>query len=341
MVFASMFGGLAIVFWVALAGYVVWGVVKSTRRPLERKKTLSIPVTAVLATLAVVASTLGASVIVIDAGEVGVVFNAFTGTQEAPLMPGMHIVAPYINTVYRYSTLEQVYTMSKLVEEGQVQGDDSLWSPTKEGLQVGVDSSTRYAVNPNKAPMLHNTLRNTYSEVLVRPAIRSIVRLYVSQNTVTDVYGPKRGEIQHAIEEALRERFEPSGLILLSFDIRNVNFTDEYAKSIEQKQIAQQQAERMQYVLQQESQEAERKKVEAEGVKQAAITKAQGDAESLRLISEALARNPSLMTYRYIEKLAPNINAMILPAGNPFILDLSQVKAAQASEPAPSPSPAP
>ncbi len=326
MVFAGMLGGLALLFWIALGGYLAWGVVRSTQLPLGKKKTISVPLALLLLALAVTASTLGASIVVIDAGEVGVVFNAFTGTQETPLMPGMHVVTPYINTIYRYNTMEQVYTMSKTAAEGQLKGDDSLWSPTAEGLQVGIDSSTRYAVNPLKAALVHNTLRNTYNDVLVRPAIRSIVRLYVSQNNVTDVYGPKRREIQAEIEKALRERFEAAGFILLSFDIRNVNFTDEYSKSIEQKQIAQQQAEQMQFVLQKEKQEAERKQVEAEGIKQAAIIKAQGEAESLRLVSQALSENPNLLTYRYIDKLAPNIQAMILPSSNPFILDLNQLK---------------
>ena len=336
MVFASMLGVLAILFWVVLAGYLAWGVTRSVQQPLGKRKTISIPLALLLLAVAVTSSTVGASIVVIDAGQVGVVFSAFTGTQETPLMPGMRVVAPYINTVYRYSTMEQVYTMSKLAAEGQIQGDDSLWSPTKEGLQVGIDSSTRYAVDPRKAALVHNTVRNTYNEIMVRPAIRSIVRLYVSQNNVTDVYGPKRMDIQQAIEKALRERFERSGLLLLSFDIRNINFTEDYAKSIEQKQIAQQEAERMQFVLQRESQEAERKQVEAEGIKQAAILKAQGEAESLRLVSQALRENPHLLTYRYIDKLAPNINAMLLPSNSPFILDLSQL---QGLTPTPSTSP--
>ncbi len=326
MVVASFLGGVAVLCWIALGGYLVYGIARSTQLPMGKKKTISIPIALLLVLLAVTGTTLSQSIVVVDAGEVGVVFNAFTGTQETPLMPGMHVVAPYVNTVYRYSVMEQVYTMSKITAEGQVKGDDSLWSPTAEGLQVGIDSSTRYAVDPRKAPLVHNTLRNTYNDVLVRPGIRSIVRLYVSQNNVTDVYGPKRRQIQSEIESALRERFDAAGIILLSFDIRNVNFTDDYAKSIEAKQIAQQQAEQMQFVLQKEKQEAERKQVEAGGIKQAAIIKAQGEAESLRLVSQALSENPSLLTYRYIDKLAPNISAMLLPSNSPFILDLNQLK---------------
>ncbi|MGQ9681721.1 MAG: prohibitin family protein [Anaerolineae bacterium] len=329
MVVASMLGGLAVVLWLVLMAYLALGIVRSLNRPLGQKRTLSIPLSLLLLVLAVSASTLASSIVVVDAGEVGVVFNVFTGTQRTSLSPGMHVVAPYVNTVHRYSTMEQVYTMSIARDEGQIRGDDSLWSPTREGLQVGIDSSTRYAVNPVMAWYVHEKYRTGYNDILIRPSIRSIVRLYVSQNTVTDVYGPKRKEIQAEIESALRQRLEAEGFTLLSFDIRNVNFTEDYARAIEQKQIAQQQAEQMQFVLQKERLEAERKQVEAEGAKQAAIIRAQGEAESLRLVSQALSENPSLLTFRYIEKLAPNISVMLLPSDSPFLLDLQTLKGLQ------------
>ncbi len=325
MIIATLLSGLATLCWLALVGYMVWVVVERSRR---RDRKIRISVVAIILVLALLSSALASSIVVIDAGEVGVVFNAFSGTKDTPLYPGMHLIIPYVETVYRYTTQEQVYTMTK--EPGATQlaygamQDDSLWSPTREGLQVGIDSSTRYAIDPRQAPHVHNSFRNTYVEVLIRPTIRSIVRHYVSQNTVTDIYGPKRREIQTAIERDIRERFEKEGFLLLSFDIRNVNFTPDYAQSIEQKQIAQQQAEQMQYVLQREQQEAERKRVEAQGIKDAAITKAEGDAEALRLISNALAENPNLLTYRYIEKLSPNIRVMILPSGAPFIINPEQ-----------------
>jgi regulator of protease activity HflC (stomatin/prohibitin superfamily) len=239
-----------------------------------------------------------------------------------------------VETVYRYSTLEQVYTMSIMHGEGQIAGDDSLWSPTLEGLQVGIDSSTRYKVNPAQAPYIHNNLRD-YNNILVRPTIRSIVRLNVSRHTVTDVYGPKRAEIQANIEQALRQRFDSSGLLLLSFDIRNVNFTEEYARSIEQKQIAQQQAEQMQFVLEKQEKEAERMRVEAGGFKDAAVIRAEGEAEALKLVSEALSANPNLLTYRYIERIAPNLQVMMVPSNAPLILDMKDLGALNPATAAP------
>jgi regulator of protease activity HflC (stomatin/prohibitin superfamily) len=320
MIIAAALSGLATLLWLALVGYVVYVVVARARG--RRSTRISISIVLILLVAASAFSTLGAGVVVIDAGEVGVVFNPFVsgGVKQTPLYPGLHFI-------YRYSTLEQVYTMTKVPAEGEVAGDDSLWSPTSEGLQVGIDSSTRYKVNPAMAPYVHSNLRGDYKNIVVRPTIRSLVRLHVSQHRVTDIYGPMRREIQEAIEEDIRKVFEQEGLILLSFDIRNVNFTDEYARSIEQKQIAQQQAEQMQYVLQKEQQEAERKRVEAEGVKKAAIIKAEGEAEALRLISQALAENPHLLTYRYIEKIAPTVQTILLPSGTPFLLDLKGLTA--------------
>jgi regulator of protease activity HflC (stomatin/prohibitin superfamily) len=129
------------------------------------------------------------------------------------------------------------------------------------------------------------------------------------------------------------EQFAQQGLILDAFQLRNVTFTPEYAQSIEQKQIAQQQSEQAKLLVQKSQQEADqlRAKVKGEadavvlratGDSQAAVTRAQGDAEALRLIADALKTNPDLLTYTYIQKLAPNVGLIMLPAGgnNPFIL---------------------
>ena len=316
MFIASILSGLAVLLWLGLLAYVGFIVVQRSR---GNKSRISVSVAVVILIAAAVVSTLSTSVVVIDAGEAGVVFNIFTGTRPGSLGPGMHFVAPYINSVFRYTVREQVYTMVKNPDQGET---DTLWAPTIEGLQVGIDSSTRYRIDPVKADQVHNKLRDDYVKILIRPGIRSIVRHLVSQNTVTEIYGPKRAEIQQQVTEALRVRFEGSGFQLLSFDIRNVDFTEDYAHAIEQKQIAQQEAEQMRFLLEKEQRETERKEIEAEGVKKSAIIRAQGEAESLRLINEQIAGNENLLIYRYIDKLSPNIRVMMVPSDAPFILDL-------------------
>jgi len=318
MAIASLFGGLATLMWVAVVGYIIFVVVQRTRK---KDMKLSITTIAVLVVAALLLSTLSAGVVVIDAREVGVVFNDFRGLRETSLDPGLHIVTPFVDHVYRYSTVQQAYTMSSTLEEGETLGDDSLWSRTIDGQKVSIDATVFFEVDGAKASYVHEKWQDRYLNDFVRPAVRGVTRTSISKYRVEEVYSLKRDELQVAIEEELAAMFSEEGLAFKGFVIRNVNFTDEYASSVEQKQIAEQEAERMKFVVDREEQEAERKRVEAEGVKDAAIIQAEGEAEALRLISDALADNPDLLTYRYIEKLAPNISVLMLPSGSPFILD--------------------
>ena len=121
--------------------------------------------------------------------------------------------------------------------------------------------------------------------------------------------------------------------MLVDFVLRNIQFTDEYAASVEQKQIAEQLAQQAVFVVQQKQQEAEQARQTAKGQADAAVIVAQGnadariiqaqaEAEALKLIEEALKNNPDLLTYQYITKLSPNIDVMLLPSGSPFIFTL-------------------
>ncbi|MBC7243076.1 MAG: prohibitin family protein [Anaerolineae bacterium] len=318
MVFASLLGVLATVVWVAVIGYVVFVFAQRAR---GRPSKVSISITVVLVLLALLFSTLSAGVVVIDAREVGVVFNDIYGLRPYVLTPGLHIITPFIDHVYRYPTIRQSYTMSIAPQEGAQYGDDSLWSRTIDGQQVSIDATVFFEIDPGKAPLLHSKWQNRYLSDFVRPTVRGVTRAWISQYRVEEVYSLRREELRSTIKEELRKRFEEEGLILRGFLIRNVNFTDEYANAIEQKQIAEQEAQRMKYIVEKERLEAERKAVEAEGIKQAAIIKAQGEAEALRLINESLRQNRDLLLYRYIEKIAPNIQVLMLPSSSPFILD--------------------
>jgi regulator of protease activity HflC (stomatin/prohibitin superfamily) len=120
---------------------------------------------------------------------------------------------------------------------------------------------------------------------------------------------------------------------MIDFVLRNIQFSPEYAASVEQKQIAEQQAQQAAFVVQQRQQEAQQAREVAKGQADAAVTVAEGNAKSriiqaeaeakaLELIQKALQDNPELLTYQYITKLAPNIQAMLLPSNSPFIMNL-------------------
>ncbi len=255
-----------------------------------------------------------------------------TGYRGDALKPGLQFIFPFIERIERVSIAQSAYTMSRTSGEGQVKGDDSVTARTSDGQEVFVDATVQYQVDEDKVTVLYIKWQKRYQDDFVRPQARSIVYNIISQYKVEEVYSSKRLELQARIADELRTQFGKDGIRLTALLLRNVAFSPEYAKSVEDKQIAQQNAERAKFLVQSEEQEASRVRVKAQGEADAAITRAKGDAESqvlraraeaqsLSLVSEALKDNPSLLTFRYIEKLAPTIHTILLPSGQNFILD--------------------
>ena len=298
----------------------------------------------------------GSGLVFVQPQERGMVLSVLSGTGYRPeaLSPGAHFITPGFETVVRVPIGQQAYTMAKAASEGQVKGDDSVSARTSDGQEVFIDATVQYQVDELKVPELFIKWQDRYADNFVRPQSRSIIYNAVSQYKVEEVYSTKRAEIQKRVEEELRGVFERSGLKLTAFLLRNVTFSVEYAKSIEDKQIAQQSAERAKFLVQSEEQEAARIRVQAQGAGDAVVTRAKADgesqiirakaeAESLRQVSEALRSNPDLLTYRYIEKLAPTIQTIMLPSNQSLILDAKTLVSSQPlRQPAPvQPPPAP
>lgn len=278
--------------------------------------------------------------------EVAVVFQSIGGNPATnslwptPLGPGVHIIVPIINQPFIYSTERRTYTMSKTTNEGAKSGDDSIATRTQDGQQVYVDISVSYNIDAGKANLVHIRWKDRYQEDFVRPIVRGTVRDVVAGYGVDDVNGGKRAEIQTKIYETVAPKFADNGLALGDLTIRNITFSDEFVKAIEARKVAQQQAE-------QALQEAERQRTLAKGQADAAVTaakgeadaavaKAQGDAQAielraaadakaLALINEQISKNPALVQWRYIEKLAGNVSLVLLPSNSPFLFDLQSL----------------
>ena len=257
---------------------------------------------------------------------------AAPATVPPRLGPGLHWIVPYSENVMRYSISNQTYTMVAKTTEGKVQGDDSVSARTADGQLVYFDASVIYAANPDKVVKLHIQWQGRYEDEFVRPRARSLIYNRAAQFTVEQIYGSKRTELQQAIQDEISKDFEAQGLTLVQFLLRNISFSPEYAQAVEQKQIAQQNAERAKFLVQQQEQEAARVRVEAQGVRDAAITRAEGESKALQLVADALRNNPDLIQYTYVQKIAPNISVIVLPGGGgggggtaPYILDLKQL----------------
>ncbi|HSQ35529.1 MAG TPA: prohibitin family protein [Candidatus Binatia bacterium] len=238
--------------------------------------------------------------IVVDPGEKAVIFNKATGNLRVTPNEGFYFLVPLIEEPTVYDMRARTYTMSIAQLEGEIRGDDSLQALTADGQTVLVDISVRYHPDGDNLDKLHRRIGIDYVNKVLRPQVRSIVRMVVSEYPVLDVYSGKRQLIQIQIEKAMRESFQKSYIVCEEMLLRNIQFSREFQQAIENKQIAQQEAQRMKYVLEKQELEKKRKIIEAEG-----------DAESLRLKGKALADNPGLIQYEYVKLLAPNIQAIV------------------------------
>ncbi len=325
---------LGLALFAALTVYIAWVLIE--RRSLRPRK-VSITVVLVLLVGGVVAMSLGAGLVFIEPEERGIVISALSskGYRSGILTPGLHWIMPYAERVQRYSIAQRTYTMSGVLTEGEVQGDDAVRARTNDGQEVFMDASVIFSIDPEQVDKVHILWQDRFVNDLVRPQARGVIREQVSKFSVEQVYSTARDELHDEIETKLQEILTANGLLLRENDfiVRNIAFTPEYADAIERKQIAEQDAERGRFLVEQQKQEAERLREEAKGEKDAAITRAEGEAESakiraqgeaeaLRLVNEVLAQNPDLLQYKYIEKLGPNVEVMLLPANSPYLLDL-------------------
>ncbi len=239
-------------------------------------------------------------IVVVPAGHRYVVFNIFKGVLENELDEGIHIILPYLNTVSSYDARLQEYTMSSIRGEGRVNAPDSLWSPTKEGLQVGIDLTVWYKIDPQKVSVLHQEIGPAFESKIIRPSVRSTVRHHISKYAIMDVYSKKRKEIEDNIFNDLKEQLTVNNILVEGVKLRDVIFKDKFAASIEQKQVAQQEMERWEYIKKQREKEAD-----------ARIIEAKGKAEAMRIIAKQLKANPDIIKYNYVEKLSDNISVIV------------------------------
>jgi len=348
---ANVLRGLVFVLWLGVVGLLVVTVIRASRGKKVTALSWAILATAIAAVLL---TTVSAGLVFIPPEERGVVISAIApkGYREEALQPGLRWMIPYFESVVRYRISRQTYTMSIAEMEGQVQGDDSVYARTSDGQEILMDASVIYAVDQDKVIQLHIDWQSRYVEELVRPLARGIIRDAVSQFGVEEVYSTKRVEMTEMIQAEMTRKLAENGLTLVDFVLRNITFSPEYAASVEQKQIAEQQAQQAFFVVEQRRQEAEQARqvaqgkadavvIEAEGRAEARVIEAQAEAEALQKISDVLVQNPDLLTYRYIEELTPRIQAMLLPSDNPFLLPLPTLESGGALNVEPMPTPLP
>jgi regulator of protease activity HflC (stomatin/prohibitin superfamily) len=200
----------------------------------------------------------------INAGTVGVQ-SLFGKIQGKVLTEGLNVVNP-IMTVIKFDVKTRNYTMSAIHDEGDQLGDDAIRVLSADGLEVVIDLTVLYRVTSDKAPTILRTIGENYTQVVVRPIVRTKIRDLAANYDAVALYSNKREEFQQRLFTAVEKEFTKRGFSLEQVLIRNLNLPQSVKAAIESKINAEQESQKMRFILDKERQEADRKRVEAQGI---------------------------------------------------------------------------
>jgi regulator of protease activity HflC (stomatin/prohibitin superfamily) len=261
----------------------------------------------------VLAVILVRSIVIVDAGTVGV-YSFFGKVRDVSLSAGIHLINPLAHIIPMSVRTEQ-YTMSIAPGEYQAPEPDPVAALTKEGLRVDVDLTALYRLDPAKAADIYRTVGLDYEEKVIRSEIRSAVREVVANYEAKDLYSDKRQEAAQKIISDLAAKIEPRGVILEDILLRNVKLPAQLEQSIQDKLKAEQESQRYDFVLEREKKEAERKRIEAAGQR-----------DSQKIISDSLTTN--YLYYLYVSQLKDRQGTIYVPTspdtGMPMFRSLGQ-----------------
>ena len=333
---ADVFKFFAFFLWIAVAVFLLVIIMRASRNQGVKGLTTTF---LILIVVALVVTVVSMGLVFIQPEERGVVISALSpdGIRQEALQPGLRFVIPFAEQVKTYPISRQTYTMSVAPQEGAVYGDDSIRARTKDGQEIFVDASVIYSIDPNKVVDLHINWQDRYQDEVVRPLARGIIRDISSRYGVEEIVSSKRVEMEALITSELEKKLAGNELLMTDFILRDLHFSEQYAAAVEQKQIAEQLAQQAAFVVQQKKQEAEQARqtaqgqadsvvIASKGAAEARLINAEAESKALLLIAEALKGKPELLTYQYITKLSPNIQAMLLPNNAPFLFPLPEMQ---------------
>lgn len=268
----------------------------STNVMRKSKKTIWI-IIGVIVAIIIVANIF----VVIPVGHTGVQ-TLFGKVKEKELSSGLHVVNPLI-VIERMSIRTEEYTMSIAQGEGQRVGADQIQALTNEGLAIDLDITVFHHLVENRASDVYKDLGSDFREKIIRPEIRSAIREVVARYDAKAVYSEKRSEVAMAIKDRLTETIKPRGIVVEQVLLRNVTLPEKLSASIQEKLQAEQESQRYDFLLDKEKKEADRKRIEAEG---------QRDAQ--RIIDQSLTAK--YLEYLYIKELKDREGTIYVPIGN-------------------------
>ncbi len=246
----------------------------------------------------------------IEPGMVGVQ-KLFGKVSNNTLESGLNLINPLVKVV-TFDIRTENYTMSGMHDEGASTTDDAIRVLSADGLEVIVDLTVLYRVIPSEAPRILREIGTDYKNVIVRPICRTGIRDNAVYYDAVSLFSSKRDEFQDRIVKSIEANFRERGLMLEQLLVRNLTLPQSVKEAIESKINAEQEAQKMTFVLQRERQEAERKRVEAQGI-----------ADYQRILTSTLT--DKLLQYEMIKAISTSPNAKVIlmtnEKGLPIMVD--------------------
>jgi len=250
--------------------------------------------------IVIIAAIMALSVAIVPAGHVGV-HDLFGEASAQELYPGLHFKHP-MACVAMMSTKTQEYTMTYTQGEGAKKQSDTITALTKEGLKVDLDITILYRLEGQYADEVYKNIGTNYVDIIVRPQIRTAIREVVARYEAKQIYSEDRENMTMDIFDFLEADLLPRHIVLEDVLIRNVQLPDQLTIAIEEKLTAEQQIEKRRFEVEVETQEANRKRVEAQGI-----------ADSNEIIANSLTQN--YLTWYWIQNLDSHNSVIYVPIG--------------------------
>lgn len=259
----------------------------------------------------IITGLLFACIVEVDAGRVGVK-KLFGKVQPETIESGLHLINPMMNVIHM-DIKTQNYTMSGIHDENMQTGDDAIRVLTSDGLEVVIDLTVLFRLNKSEAPRIVQEIGTNYVDKIVRPIARTKIRDNAVYYQAIELFSTKRDEFQQKIFKSIEHDFQTRGLVLEQLLVRNIVLPESVRHAIESKINAEQEAQKMTYVLQKEKQEAERKRVEAQGI-----------SDYQKIINATLTEKQ--LQYEWIKAYqnlvnSPNSKVVVMDKNTPVILD--------------------
>ena len=267
-----------------LVGFAAWGLKARAEFPLAQR----LVAIQYLAWAAGAGLFLFSMAVVVPPGNAAVVV-IFGRVKDDALPSGLHFINPFCEVI-PMEIKTRNYTMSNVADEGQRKGDDSIAVISSDGLTLKLDATVFYSLRPDKVSEIYRKIGVDVEERIVRSEIRAALRDTAAGLSATELYTSKRMAFMDQVTKSLRVSLEARGLNLEQVLLRNVILPDQITKAINEKIAADQEAQRMVFVLNKEKQEAERKRIEAEG-----------QAKAQQIVSASLT--PQILEYQRIQAL--------------------------------------